>query len=353
MSVWDTTVEKSGAYEALDSKKPVMIVHCLDGDNEDKGYCEFETSIFTQGQTITLVENEKLSKFVLKGEAGTFKIDLKGGIQIQSITVDIMVFSGDVSFNAKESTNSLKVGKLGEDLDLNYFKYYLANKVFFHFNVAQLQLYDLEIEFKADFNSFFTIQYGMHSYNLNQLQEEVPSGESYLVQIDPTTNDKTKKVFLSNYRYKSEQPFVANFFALNCDFAVFRGETEIPFFDGYAQETLDKNSKRYKSESYEYKIMVVEPDLSNYNHKMCMLYVSGYETKDNIAASEIVIAENVNQQIIFDDTFKQIRFLYPQADSTKDLALHVNLLIFFFTKYYLFYFLVNFLKYILMFFLNI
>jgi len=326
MSVWDTTVEKSGAYEALDSKKPVMIVHCLDGDNEDKGYCEFDTSIFTQGQTITLLEDEKLSKFVLKGETGTFKIDLKGGIQIQRITVDIMVFSGDVSFNVKESADSLKAGKLGEDIDLNYFKYYLANKVFFHFNFAQLQLYDLEIEFKADLNSFFTIQYGMHSYNLNQLQEVVPSGENYLVQIDPNTNDKTKTIFLSNYRYKSEQPFVANFFALNCDFAVFRGETEIPFFDGYAQETLDKNSKGYKSESYEYKIYVVEPDLSNYNHKMCMLYVSGYETKDSIASSEVVIAENVNQQIIFDDTFKQVRFLYPQADSTKDLALHVNVI---------------------------
>ena len=326
MSVWDTTIEKSGAYDGLDARKPVMVVFCRDGDNEDKGYCEFDTSIFTQGQTISLIEDEKLSKFVLKGETGTFKVDLKGGIQIQRITVDIMVFSGDVNFNVKESSSSLKSGKLGEDIDLNYFKYYLSNKIFFHFNFAQLQLYDLEIEFKAELNSFFTIQYGMHSYNLNQLQEEIPSGENYLVQIDPTTNDKTKTVFISNYRYKMENPFISNFFALNCEFQVFRDTTEIPFFDGYAQETLDKNSKGYKSESYEYKIIVTEPDLSNYNHKMCMLYVSGYESKDKLYSSEIVVAENVNQQVIFDETFRQVRFLYPQADSTKDLALHVNVI---------------------------
>lgn len=106
-----------------------------------------------------------------------------------------MIFSGDVSFNVKETSNKLSSGKLGEDVDLNYFKYYLSNKIFFHFNFAQLKLYDLEIEFKAELNSFFTIQYGMHPYNLNQLQEKIPSGESYLVQIDPTTNDKTKTIF--------------------------------------------------------------------------------------------------------------------------------------------------------------
>ena len=326
MSIWDTTVADSGVYNALDSRKKVMVVYCKDGDNEDLGYCEFETSIFTKGQTITLVEDEKFSKFVLKGETGTFKIDLKGGIQIQRLTVDIMIFSGDVTFEVNEGENSLKAGKLGEDIDLSYFKYYLSNKIFFHFNFAQLQLYDFELNFKAEANSFFTIQYGMHSYNLNQLQESIPSGENYLVQIDPTTNDKSKTVFLSNYRYKKEKPFMANFFALNCEFEVYRGETEIPFFDGYAQETLDQNSKGYKSESYEYKIIVVEPDLSNYNHKMCMLYVSGYESQDDVASSEIVVAENVNQQVIFDETFRQIRFLYPQADPTQDLALHINVI---------------------------
>ena len=136
-----------------------MVVYCLDGDNEDKDkrYCEFETSISTQGQTITLIEDEKLSKLVPKGETGTFKIDLKRGIQIKRLSFDIMIFSGDVSFNVKESANSLKAWKLGEGINLNYFKYYLANKVFFHFNFTQLQLYDLELEFKLGLNSFFTI----------------------------------------------------------------------------------------------------------------------------------------------------------------------------------------------------
>ena len=327
MTVYDTTVEKSGTMEALDASSNVMIVYCRDDDNEEKGFCEFETSIFTQPQTITLIENEKFSKYVVKGDTGSFKIDLKGGVQIQRLTVDIMIFSGDVSFNVKEDKNKLNAGKLGdEDIDLNYFKYYLSNKIFFHFNFAQLKLYDLEIEFKAELNSFFTIQYGMHSFNLNQLQENIPSDESYLVQIDPTSSEKAKTVLLSNYRYKMEKPFLANFFALNCEFQVTRGENEITFFDGYAQEIISSNSQGYKSENYEYKIKIIEPDLSNYNHKMCMLYVSGYETQDDKMLNEIVIGENVNQQVIFDENFKSVRFLYPESDPTKDLALYINVI---------------------------
>ena len=323
-TIWEANAQTDG-YETLDSTKYVMIVHCKDSDNEEKGYCEFDTSIFTLTQTITLVENEKFAKYVNKEDAaGTFKIDLKGGIQIQRLTVDIMVFSGDVNFNVKESSNKLSSGKLGEDIDLNYIKYYLSNKIFFHFNFAQLNIFEVELEFKAELNSFFTIQYGMHSYNYQQLQETIPSGENYLVQIDPTTNDKAKTIFLGNYRYKMEKPFLANFFALNCEFEVYRGNNEISFFDGYAQEVLLSNTEGYKNDTYEYKIKVTEADLSNYNHKMCMLYVSGYESEDAQTSTEILVGENINQQIIFDENFKSVRFLYPEADMKKDLALYVN-----------------------------
>ena len=57
-----------------------------------------------------------------------------------------------------------------------------------------------------------------------------------------------------------------------------------------------------------------------------MLYVSGYETQDDKMLNEIVIGENVNQQVIFDENFKSVRFLYPESDPTKDLALYINVI---------------------------
>ena len=325
-AIWETTVDKSGVSDALASEKYVMVVHCKDEDNNSKGFCEVDTSIFVPGKDINLVENEKFSKFALKGERGSFMADLKSGIKVQRATVDIMVFSGDVSFEAKMKSPN-KNSKLGEEfIDINYYKYYLSNKVFFHFNFAQLALDIIEIEYVASANSFFTIQFGMNSMNLIQTEEIVPSGESYLVEIDPTTIERIKTVYLLNHRTKAKKPFLANFFALNCDFQVWRDKSEIPFFDGYAQEVLKEDDNGYTDEKYAYHIMISEQDLSNYNHKMCMLYVAGYESKDDTYETEIVVAENVNQQVIFDDDFRTVRFLFPHADPEKDLAINFNVI---------------------------
>jgi len=57
-----------------------------------------------------------------------------------------------------------------------------------------------------------------------------------------------------------------------------------------------------------------------------MLYVAGYESKDSEYETEIVVGENVNQQVIFNDDFKTVRFLYPQADPSKDLAIYANII---------------------------
>ena len=59
---------------------------------------------------------------------------------------------------------------------------------------------------------------------------------------------------------------------------------------------------------------------------MCMLYVAGYESKDDSYETEIVVAENVNQQVIFNEKFRTVRFLYPHADPEKDLAIHINVI---------------------------
>ena len=321
MTIWTTDSDLSST---LGNKKYVIVVHCSDDGNDDSGYCIFETLIYNKGQDIHLVENEKFSKLVMKDEKGIFRLDLGVGIKTQRVTVDIMIFSGDVNFNVLENLNSgNKVNADKEDIEINYHKYYLSNKIFFHFNLAQISIIELNIEYTATLNSFFTIQYGTNEHNLYQLEEIVPSGESYLVEIDPTQFQRTKNIFLQNFRYKKGKPFLSNFFALNCDFTVKRGDETISFFDRYAQEVLTKQSKGYESDNYNYEIKISDPELSNYNHKMCMLYVSGIESNDDYE-KEVIVGENINQQIIFENGFEKVRFLYPQADSEKDLAIYVN-----------------------------
>ena len=329
ISIWETTIDKK--YEALDSQKHVMVVFCKDDDNENNNYCEVDTSVYTPGNTVNIIEDEQFSKYVISGDKGILKLDFKGGMKIQALTVDIMIYSGDVTFNLKGFDNKLNNDKIKEEIEISHYKYYLSNKIFYHFNFAQLVYDNLQIEYNAELNSFFTIKYKIDPQNIVQLEEKVLSDESYLVQIDPTTQDKSKKIYLPNYRFKKGRPFLANFFALNCEFEVSRKEGTdsnkiISFFDGYAQEILKSDTAGYNSEKYEYTIKVIESDLSNYNHKMCMLYAAGYESADSDMKTEIVVGENINQQIIFNKDFKTIRFLYPQADPEKDLAIYVNII---------------------------
>ena len=312
MTIWTTEEDISSSIGKV---KNVIVVECADDDNEGNGYCLFEISFLNKADTINLIPNEKFSHYVLKEEKGTFKLNIGEGIDGVRLIVDIMIFSGDVSFNVKPS----------ETQQLNYHKYYLSNKVFFYFDLSQSSSEYFEIAFAASLNSFFTIQYSFYLDEPRQEEEIVPAGENYLVQIDPTSFGRKKTVHLQNLRYKKEKPFLANFFALNCDFEVKRNGAKIDFFDGYAQEVLTLSDDEYKKENYDYEISITEPDLSNYNHKMCMLYVGGIESDEDYQ-KEIIIGENINQQIIFENGFNKVRFLYPQADADKDISIYVNVI---------------------------
>jgi len=81
-------------YEALDSQKQVMVVFCKDDDNENNNYCEVDTSVYTPGNTVNIIEDEQFSKYVISGDKGILKLDFKGGMKIQALTVDI----SDVGF---------------------------------------------------------------------------------------------------------------------------------------------------------------------------------------------------------------------------------------------------------------
>ena len=315
MEMWSTSYDKSSD---IGYGENIIVAHCIDDGNDESDYCEFETSIFSKEQEITLIENEKFSKFVLKEEKGKFIAEIGKERKINSLNIDIMILSGDVSF------------KLINDLEeISYDKYYLANKVFFNIILDEKSIEKIILEYKASTNSFFTIQYIIN----NNLNENIPSGESYLIQIDPNSDIQTKNISLSNRFWKNENLFLANFFELNCKFEVKRnGINEVKFFDGYAQDILLKQSEEYKSDNYNYSIKIKESDKSVYNKKMCMLYVAGYE--DEIKTNrEIMVGENINQQIIFENNLKKIRFLYPHTDNKKDLVVHFNIIDKAFYKY--------------------
>ena len=324
MTIWEEPIDET--YNALDPGRNVMIVYCKDDDNENSGYCEFDTSVNVVGKAISLVENAQYSKYVLKRDKGTFKLDFKKGIEMEGITIDIMIYCGDVSFNVLGFDNNNKL--IDKDIEISYVKYYLSNKILYRFDFPHIYYDSIELEYIAERHSFFTIKYQINSHDSIDLEENILSGETYLVQLDPSNSEKYKTVYLSNNRIKKEQAFLVNFYALNCDFQVTRKNIndEINFYKGYGQELILPETTEYNSENYEYKIKITKVDSSNYINKMCMLYVSGYESPDQEYETEIVLAENLNHKVTFNNNFKSVRFLYPHPDPRRDLAINIQII---------------------------
>ena len=304
--------------KAISSEKTVIIVKCLDVEDESNEYCDFDVSFVATSNEVELVENDTLGQYAAKKDTGTYKIYLAGDTNIRTVNIDVMVLSGDINFSIKSGTTTL-----------NYFKYYLSNKMYFKISTQDNDdITEISLEYTAALNSYYTVKWNANRKNdgATQYRDYITSGSSYLIDMDPTSTIKTKTIKIQNLRYNEKKPFLANFFALNCQFKLTREQNEISFYDGYAQEILTTSSTKYESEYYDYILSITEPDLSNYNHKMCMIYVAGYETSTTTLESEIVMSENINQQFIFNADFKTIRFLYPNPDITKDLALKLNVI---------------------------
>ena len=303
----------------LSNEKQVMYVFCRDDDNAGSGYCEFETLFMSLNDVIDLVEDETFGQYLIKDDKGSFKISLENDSTWRTLNIDIMVHSGDASFDISSDSGSV-VAK----------KYYLSNKVYYKVESEENNdLSNIIISYKASLNSYFTIRWNANRQgDATQYRDYLVSGFSYLVDLDPTAVIKTKTIKLMNLRHKDNKPFLANFFALNCDYKLERDGTEIKFYDGYAQEVLTSSSAQYNQDYYDYVLTIKDADLSNYNNKMCMIYVAGmeYGTEVDDVTSEILISENINQQVIFENGMQVARFLYIQPDSTKDLVLKLNVI---------------------------
>ena len=319
ISLYDKPILES--MDIFDINKKIMVVKCEDDGSDQKGYCEFDASINYKGQTITLIEGEIFAKYVIKDEKGKFKIDFKKAMKLKNVGVEIMIHTGEIIFDGEAPSQPPYITK-----------YLLSNKVFIDFNFERNLCDAIYVNYRAIKNSFFTIKYVFdHSEVITPYSEEVIlPGESYMVSMEPNSGPRT--LHFNNDRYKANQLYLINFFSINCDFKVTTnkaqiGEVEIPFADGYAQDTLGHgDGESYRKFYYDYKVSIEKIEESNYDKKMCMLYVAGYQTLDLVYSTSIMIGTNINQQMIFNDFFRYVEFLYPVPDYSADLVVYSNII---------------------------
>ena len=326
----------------ISAKQNVLIVNCTEGASKagknkqdqseiNQKTCEFNTLIYSNLRKIKLIENELFSQYIIAGQKDKYTISFKQHKNLYKIYVDLMIYSGDVTFKTEVDPEEKH-------------KYLTANKIFYSLKIKEIGKDTVDFEVQAQKNSFYSIQYTLVR-NIEQdssLINNVPTGVNYLITIDPFAESDTlipmKKILnFENTRTIDGHPYLINFNSLNCKIGIYKRYTkdsniveEIIKSKDYktSQEIIGTTDARYSEGEYQYIAKIIEMEKGIYDKKICMLYTSSIELEKEGKSVErqILVSENVAQKVFFEkeeNTFKNkiMKYLYVIPNKANHLGI--------------------------------
>ena len=326
MSVFSFYLKDEREINPISTFQPLMIVKCREGalyKNKTSDYCIFETAIFTNKDRLILKETETFSQLLLKNESDLYTVDFESEDNVEKVQLDLTVFSGDVRFEIE-----------GENQIEHIHKYFLANKIFYCLHPQHLNG-KKKIEFKviAEKNSFYTISYqlvkpGEENINIRE------SGVNFVESISIGEYDKDFKIiYLENVRNNVGTPFLASFYSKNCQFLITRVDDRnnpqyLDVYGDFAQVIIKEDDPYYYNDKYAFQVQFLTTDVSYYDKKVCMVYVSGLEleNKNTLGQRTISLSEGVPHSFIFSQDYYSISYSYHITDTSKPVAIDFNLI---------------------------
>ena len=310
----------------IDAEQYIMVVKCEDLNDHATDICQFQTSIFGKDDNIYLIEGQPFSQYRTQGEKDTFIIDFSYDQKITKIHLDTLVVNGDVTFTLRDEKGR----------EVNAHKYYLANKIFYSVTKNEIlneKLNRIIIDIECKINSYYVLEYKLVRGDKTESMNDVYEGINYLIPIPSIIGSNEKLINVHNLRSLSDSKYLTSFYSLNCEFSIERvnrnGEfTSIITYGNYGQDIIDEDSG-ITDTMHTYQVKVTEQDISKYSNNMCMLYVNALQlTKDNNspAQKEILIGEGVPQKTVFQSGVNKIRYIYPNAEPDKNLALNFKVI---------------------------
>ena len=318
MSTWHNK-EDDRNNRPIDKDQYVMIVECENNEDSTTDVCQFQTSIYGNKDEIYLIEGQSFSQYISKGKSTKYIIDYSSEKSATKIHVDTLVISGDVSFDLRNENRDRVASH----------KYYLANKIFYSVHLDDPENTGLKriiVEINAKVNSYYIIEYKIARGLESELSNDIYERINYLVPFSPKVEEHKKTIRVHNRRLLNSDNYLVNFYSLNCDFKILKknieGEySQIMFDNNFGSDWIYEYSDDMNQEFFSYDITATDTDISNYDGKMCMLYVSGIQiTKEENKQNSILMGEGIPQRISFNDHVTSVKFIYPIVDETKSLA---------------------------------
>ena len=316
-------------YNSITAFQPLMIVYCAEGGKKEffgeDTYCEFETSYFTNLDSINLYENFGFSQYLLKEEKDNYIINLYGE-DSDIIYLDMMIFSGDA------------------DIIINNFqgeanKYYLSNKIFYSIHLIKNKTENLNFTILANSPCFYTIQYQLFKIGLSDEINTIESGVNYITSKFYTNYKyilSTKHIDLINYKYEFDQDYLIDIYSPNCKFEIYWALNENDSEkietteDNYAQIMINnKEDIGIGKEFYTFYYSIISDDKSEFSNKFCMVYVSGLELSNSVTEwnnRAISLSEGVPHRYTFNLQYPFMFYAYHISDQEKALVINFRLI---------------------------
>ena len=326
MSVFSFYLKDEREITPISIFQPLMIVKCREGTkykDRTSDYCIFETAIFTNKDRLILKETETFSQLLLKNESDLYTVDFENEDDVKKIQLDLTVFSGDVRFKIE-----------GEDKIKEIHKYFLANKIFYCFHPEHLNG-TKKIEFKvvAEKNSFYTISYQLVKSNEENINIR-ESGVNFVESISIGEYEKDYKIiYLQNVRNNVGTPFLASFYSKNCKFLITRVDDPnnpqyLDVYGDFAQVIIKEDDPYYYNNRYAFQVQFLTTDVSYYDKKVCMVYVSGLELENKNSAGQrtISLSEGVPHSFVFSQDYYSISYSYHITDTSNAVVIDFNLI---------------------------
>ena len=314
------------SYNPISVTQPLMIVYCNEGGKKESFgedyFCEFETTYFTNQDTIKLYQDTSFSQYLYSKEEDKYLINLENDNNINLIHLDLLLFSGDA------------------DIILPYFegdanKYYLSNKIFYsiHFNKGKPD--NLEFRIKATNKTFYMVQYKLLESETTVDFNTLESGINYIISKDynPAVLQTEKHLQFLNFKYEFSQAYLVTFYSPNCLFDIYwdkkSDKERIENDTDVTQRVIDPRQGDYYAEIFDFYYKIKADDNSQYPKKFCMIYASGLELSNSTEqwnGRSISLSEGVPHTYIFNKDYPLIIYSYHVSDTSNNLILNFNLI---------------------------
>ena len=270
--------------------------------------------------------HEKASK---EGEEKSFEISVAGEKDIKKIFIDIITYVGEVEVN----TDNINKTELIVSQYISINKIYLSLKTFPNYE----SLHDFYFSVKTISDAYYIVHYSLGKEDIDDslITNELKTGMSYLVTIDPKIPDgyniANKVIRFKNEKFKENIPIMTSFFSLNCKTEIgqiYKDKNNCLIYAGinhFSHDIIDPKKEDQKdryTENIEYRINITENDPSQYEGKLCKLYVSSIEVSQNHQDQrDILIPDNILQQVMFGNGVNHVSYKYPHVNFDNNLII--------------------------------